>query len=81
VLAQELETAGCSALGLGGTHGKVETAHPLLRAMESAEQHLARLARELELTPASAKPEAKRGRPPGRNPIEALGLGGLRAVK
>jgi hypothetical protein len=66
---------------MDSTHGNVEMPDRLPGAMERAEQHMSRLMHELELTPASAKGEAKRGRAPGRKPLEALGLGGLRAVK
>src|SRR5262245_2827940 len=73
-LAQEWESGEHRLAGRGG-------ANPLFGAMERAELHLAKLARELELTPATATAERKRGRPPGKNPLEALGLGGLRVVK
>jgi len=76
------QAAGRPVLGMGGTHGKVQVPHPLLAAVERAEEHVRRLAHELELTPAAARGEARRGRPPGvADPFEALGAPPLRRVK
>jgi hypothetical protein len=80
-LREAWRDAGSPAFGMGGTHGKVQVVHPLVAAIERSEEHVRRLARELEMTPSAVPAGAKRGRPPGRDPIEALGLGGLRVVR
>jgi hypothetical protein len=83
--AHELRQAwigeGRPLTALGGATGQATVTHPLLGALDRADEAVRRLARELELTPASKPAAAKRGRPPGKDPIAALGLGGLRAVK
>jgi hypothetical protein len=60
-------------------HGAA-VAHPLLRPLERADEQVRKLGHELEVTPSVAS-STRRGRPPGRDPISALGLGGLRVVK
>ena len=80
-LRAEWAACGRPLTGLGGATGQAVVSHPLLMAIDKADEAVRRLAHELTLTPGSARQAPKRGRPPGRDPVAALGLGGLRAVK
>ena len=72
--------AGRPLTALGGATGRATVTHPLMAAIDRADEVVRRLAHELALTPAAAGSK-QRGRPPGRDPIAALGLGGLRVAK
>jgi hypothetical protein len=72
---------GRPLMARGGATGKAIVTHPLVAAIDRADEIVRRLAHELELTPGAKPQGARPGRPPGRDPIEALGLGGLRVVR
>jgi hypothetical protein len=64
VLHRAWQRASQPVLGRGGPHGRVTTAHPLLVALERAEDHSHALAASLGLTPDGyRKVKPRMGRP------------------